>query len=224
MTAVPRTVFNNSDVRLRVWFNDGTNGFQQLAPDHRFAPAGYAMTAANVPLSALQVPPVQWVYAWGENTEGALNVPSGLTNVGQVAAGAGHSLARKSDGTLAAWGRNAEGQTTIPVAAATNVAAIAAGSAHSLAAKTDGTVIAWGLNDLGQATVPGGLTNVVQVAAGEHHSMARRSDGTVAVWGRQCLWTDLRARRPDKRHRHRCGERSLPRAQVRRHGRRMGPQ
>jgi hypothetical protein len=27
MTAIPFTVFNNSDVRLRVWFNDGSHGF-----------------------------------------------------------------------------------------------------------------------------------------------------------------------------------------------------
>ena len=52
MTAVPATVFTNSDVRLRIWFNDGTNGFQQLTPDQRIAAVGYAMmadTAMNVP-------------------------------------------------------------------------------------------------------------------------------------------------------------------------------
>src|SRR5260221_8938936 len=31
--AIPASVFNNSDVRLRVWFNDGTNGSQLLMPD-----------------------------------------------------------------------------------------------------------------------------------------------------------------------------------------------
>ncbi len=45
MTAVPTTVFTNSDVRLRVWFNDGTNGFQLLTPDQRIASVGYAYTA-----------------------------------------------------------------------------------------------------------------------------------------------------------------------------------
>src|SRR5438105_3839568 len=35
MTAVPASVFNNNDVRLRVWFDDGTHGFQQLTPDQR---------------------------------------------------------------------------------------------------------------------------------------------------------------------------------------------
>ncbi len=39
------SVFTNADVRLRVWFNDGTHGFEQLAPDQRIAPAGYALLA-----------------------------------------------------------------------------------------------------------------------------------------------------------------------------------
>ncbi len=46
MTAVPSAVFANTDVRLRVWFNDGTNGSQLLAPDQRITAVGYAMMAA----------------------------------------------------------------------------------------------------------------------------------------------------------------------------------
>jgi hypothetical protein len=49
MTAVPNTVFTNSDVRLRVWFNDGVSGSQLLAPDQRIAAVGYAMMAASIP-------------------------------------------------------------------------------------------------------------------------------------------------------------------------------
>jgi hypothetical protein len=47
MTAVPASVFANGDVRLRVWFNDGTHGFELLVPDQRVAAVGYAL-AANV--------------------------------------------------------------------------------------------------------------------------------------------------------------------------------
>jgi len=47
MAAIPTTVFNNSDVRLRVWFSDGS-GFQQLNPDQRIAAVGYAVIASNV--------------------------------------------------------------------------------------------------------------------------------------------------------------------------------
>ena len=44
---IPYTVFTNSDVRLRVWFNDG-NGLQKLSPDQRIAAVGYAVSAAGL--------------------------------------------------------------------------------------------------------------------------------------------------------------------------------
>jgi len=53
MTAIPSGVFSNTDVRLRVWFNDGTSGSQLLTPDQRIAAVGYAMMAANVPDGAI---------------------------------------------------------------------------------------------------------------------------------------------------------------------------
>ena len=53
MAIVSSTVFTNPDVRLRVWFNDGTNGFQLLAPDQRIAAVGYAMVAGSVPDGAI---------------------------------------------------------------------------------------------------------------------------------------------------------------------------
>jgi hypothetical protein len=52
-SAIPATVFTNSDVRLRVWFNDGTNGSQLLAPDQRISAAGYAMMSGAVPDGAI---------------------------------------------------------------------------------------------------------------------------------------------------------------------------
>ena len=51
--AIPSSVFNNSDVRLRVWFNDGVTGSQLLSPDQRIASVGYAAIAANVPDGAI---------------------------------------------------------------------------------------------------------------------------------------------------------------------------
>jgi hypothetical protein len=51
--AVPSAVFANSNVLLRVWFNDGVTGFQQLSPDQRLAAIGYAMMAGNVPDGAI---------------------------------------------------------------------------------------------------------------------------------------------------------------------------
>jgi hypothetical protein len=51
--AIPAATFTNAIVQLRVWFNDGVTGFQQLSPDQRIASVGYAMMAANVPNGAI---------------------------------------------------------------------------------------------------------------------------------------------------------------------------
>eukprot|EP01031_Cornospumella_fuschlensis_P052933 gene52933-64664_t len=48
MTALPVNALDHGDVRLRVWFNDGTHGFEQMAPDQRLAAAPYALVASKV--------------------------------------------------------------------------------------------------------------------------------------------------------------------------------
>ena len=45
MQTIPASVFQNPDVRLRVWFDDGTHGSQLLSPDQRITSVGYAMVA-----------------------------------------------------------------------------------------------------------------------------------------------------------------------------------
>ena len=47
MTALPTTVFENADVHLRIWFNDGVLGFQQITPDQRLASAPYSLNSAK---------------------------------------------------------------------------------------------------------------------------------------------------------------------------------
>lgn len=119
--------------------------------------------------------------SWGANTSGQLGngsltsklIPTSLKMPGvlngkiltSVATGTSHSLALCSDGTVAAWGKNSDGQlgndTTadaqMPVAvdqtgalAGKTVVAISAGYNHSLALCSDGTVFAWGDNASGQ--------------------------------------------------------------------------
>ncbi len=48
MSAIPYSVFGNAGIGLRVWFNDGSHGFQQLSPDQPVNSVGFAMMAANV--------------------------------------------------------------------------------------------------------------------------------------------------------------------------------
>jgi hypothetical protein len=116
--------------------------------------------------------------AWGSQSD----VPAGLTDVVDTAAGSSHNLALKGDGTVVAWGDNSFGQLNVP-AGLTNVVDVAAGNLHSVALKSDGTVVAWGNNSFGQLNVPAGLTNVVEVSAGNTHTLALKSDGTVVAWG-----------------------------------------
>jgi hypothetical protein len=99
-----------------------------------------------------------------------------------LAGGGYHSLALRRNGTLVAWGSNADGQSTVP-ATGTNVAAIAAGGYHSLAVRSNGFVVAWGSNAYGQTNTSTAATNVIAVSAGHHHSLALRADGSVVGWG-----------------------------------------
>lgn len=123
------------------------------------------------------------VYAWGRGVYGQLgngtttdsNVPVAVKTVGtpmaaktitQISAGAGHSLALASDGTVYAWGQNTYGQlgnnTMINANAPVSVQTIgtpmagkiiiqlAAGNSQSVALASDGTIYAWGWNRYGQ--------------------------------------------------------------------------
>ena len=128
------------------------------------------------------------IIAWGDNTYGQTDVPTGLTNVVAIAQGGMHVLALNSDGTVTAWGYNYtwttpvtyEGQAT-PPPGLSNVVAISAGYDSSLALKNDGTVAFWG--DTGETNLPAGLTNIVAISTANLDSMVLRSDGVVIVWG-----------------------------------------
>lgn len=145
------------------------------------------------------------VAAWGLNSSGqlgnnsttsssvpvAVNTASGVSalygkTVAAIAAGASHSLALCSDGTLVSWGGSIYGalggsslQSNVPAAVKTagtsalygkTVMAVCAGSYHSMALCTDGTVVAWGMNIFGQlgnnSTTGGSLPVAVNTASG----------------------------------------------------------
>src|SRR6185503_7736025 len=80
------------------------------------------------------------VGSWGSYTTVPIAAQSGVT---AIAAGGGHTVALKSDGSVVAWGSNGYGQTDVPVAAQTAVRAIAAGEFRTVALKNDGSVVAW---------------------------------------------------------------------------------
>ena len=144
-------------------------------------------------------PPQLTVWAWGSNEYDQVGASSwkpctseldaqnfgfgcqlyqhqvaGLTDVIGIAAGGGHTVVLKTDGTVWAWGNNRSGQLGAPglragstgtpvqsmrrspndpwpaMIALAGVTAIAAGEEHSLALRSDGTVWAWGMGELGR--------------------------------------------------------------------------
>lgn len=101
--------------------------------------------------------------------------PSGLSNVVAIAAGAYHSLAVKSDGTVVAWGWDTGGQVA-GATGLTDISKVAGGYAYSLALKNDGTLIAWGDNTDGQTVIPAAAVNITAIAAGPSHALALRAD------------------------------------------------
>jgi len=125
-----------TDGTLASW---GYNGFGQLGDN--------TVESRNVPVLV--------------NTSGVL---SGKT-VTAVSAGYYHSLALCSDGTVAAWGYNGNGelgigsnnQSLIPLAvnasgalAGKTVASLSSGAVHNIATCTDGTLVSWGYNGDGE--------------------------------------------------------------------------
>jgi alpha-tubulin suppressor-like RCC1 family protein len=123
-------------------------------------------------------------------------VPDEVANVMAIAAGAIHTLALKSDGTVIGFGYNGDGQATgIPTHQAaddphlscglvkiggqtlSNVVSVAAYGDYSLALKNDGTVLAWGHHF---PPVPAGLSNVVAISAGDNFCLAITTNKAVA--------------------------------------------
>ena len=43
----PQVFAQHGDAKLRVWFSDGVNGFQQLSPDRPFSSVPYAFHSEN---------------------------------------------------------------------------------------------------------------------------------------------------------------------------------
>ena len=94
------------------------------------------------------------VYAAGDNTYGQSAVPAAAqSGILAITAGDNHSLALRNDGTVLAWGYNADGECNVP-AGLNNVIAIAAGNFHSMALQKNGRIVSWGANNVGQSSPP----------------------------------------------------------------------
>lgn len=120
--------------------------------------------------------------AWGDNSEGQLDIPQQAMPALMVVSGYAHNLALREDGTVVGWGLNIFRQAR-PPANLRGVVNLAAGRDHSLALIASGEVFAWGRNNVGQTRVPELPARAIAVAGGGAHSLALLENGTVVAWG-----------------------------------------
>jgi len=167
----------------------GQNANGQLGDgdtNHRFTPAQIGSATDWISISAgvlhsLARKSDRTVWAWGDNTYGQLGdngsttqrlVPTLIVGIHDtdletrswvyIETGDHHNISIRVDGTLWAWGYNANGElgdnstanrfvpTQVGSATDWSFATVKAGEAHTVARKADGTLWVWGYNGHGQ--------------------------------------------------------------------------
>jgi alpha-tubulin suppressor-like RCC1 family protein len=142
----------------------------------------------------------------GANVSLVSPVQLGTTDWSIARNGATSTLARKTNGTLWAWGRNNNGQlgqgnvtdrsSPVQIGTATDWSSEIASARYSgFAIKTGGTLWAWGLNTNGRLGINSSVANTSSpiqvgtgtdwsnVSAGANHTLAVKTNGTLWAWG-----------------------------------------
>jgi alpha-tubulin suppressor-like RCC1 family protein len=156
------------------------------------------------------------LWAWGNNASSRLgddtitsrrspvSVVGGFTDWVAASAGFSHSLGVRANGSLWAWGSNANGRLgddtvtdrSSPVSVVggfTDWISASAGFSHSLGVRANGSLWAWSSNASGQlgddtvtgrsspVSVVGGFSDWIQASAGGNHSLGLLVEKTSAV-------------------------------------------
>jgi len=167
--------------------------------------ASYSVTVANSLGSVSSAAATLRVVGGAVATLPAAVAQVALAKPGTAAAA--FTLVRRSNGSVASWGYNVDGQRgdgttgvpsdsigTVTLPAGRTARQVAAGGLQALVLLDNGEVHAWGLNDVGQLGVGDSLSRTaptkvtlpraaIAVAAGRQFSLALLDDGRVFAWG-----------------------------------------
>jgi alpha-tubulin suppressor-like RCC1 family protein len=126
------------------------------------------------------------------------------TNWSKISAGASHTIAIKTNGTMWGWGNNQNGgigdnslinrSSPVQIGSDTDWTEISCGQFHTLALKSNGTLWNWGSGTTGQLpdgrittlsspTQVGSLTNWSKIYSGRFHSVAINTSGEIYTVG-----------------------------------------
>lgn len=161
MTTIPPSVFINSDVRVRVWFNDGTHGFQLLSPDRRVASVGYAFVAGELNMPATTGPSVGVITQNGApllHSYGSINFFAGGAGNFTMTGGSNTAVGRNAlKANTTGWSNTSEGVNSL-AANTTGYGNVATG-VFALSSNTTGYVnVAYGISALSANTTGTGNT------------------------------------------------------------------
>jgi len=158
------------------------------------------------------------LWAWGNGANGQLGlgntsrqttpqkIDTGSRRWATISAGRSHAVAASTDGSLWAWGSNADlqlglGTNRADVLSPVEISgsehrwrSVAAGDNFSLAIRSDGSLWSWGYNGQGQLGLGhttdqqwirrvGSDSNWTSVSAGWRHVLAIKTDGSLWAWG-----------------------------------------
>jgi alpha-tubulin suppressor-like RCC1 family protein len=129
-----------------------------------------------------------------------------LSGAGSITAGDAHACAVLTNGEVACWGNNSDGQlgtgaagdapTATRIAGISDVVEVSAAAQFTCARRRAGEVLCWGTNAMGQlgtgastpvtsrTPVPSLVRDAIAIAAGRDHACALDRGGVATCWGR----------------------------------------
>ncbi len=135
----------------------------------------------ELPLSWRDGEYINKIDVWGYNEFEQCDVPPGLSNIVDIAAGGYNVLALTTNNTIVTWGRPTPGDESI-TNQTIDIMQMDGGCVFNVILKGDGTLQAWGTQGNGRCDVPADK-DIKQISVGVSFGLGLRENGTVLAWG-----------------------------------------